>query len=159
TLALGIGANTAIFTVVNGVLLKPLPYLKNPRMVFIESGNKSADRNEFFGASPADFADWRGNSRAFEQMTAYAPSEGFNFTGVDHPESFANARVSTNYFELFGAKPILGRTFTSEDEALTTSPPIMLSYRLWQRRFGGDPAIIGQKLGDTGATVIGVMPA
>ncbi|HMB28269.1 MAG TPA: ABC transporter permease, partial [Blastocatellia bacterium] len=74
TLALGIGANTAIFSVVNAVLLKPLPYLKEPRLVFIESGDKQSDPRGYFGASPADFWDWRAQSRTFQQLAAYAPS-------------------------------------------------------------------------------------
>jgi putative ABC transport system permease protein len=158
TLALGIGANTAIFTVVNAVLLKPLPYLKEPQLVFIESGAKQADPREYYGASPADFWDWRANSQTFQQLAAYAPSDGFNLTGVERPEVFASSRVSTNYFEVFGAKPLLGRAFLPEDEQALPPRTILLSYRLWQRRFGGDPGVIGQTLGNTGVTVIGVMP-
>jgi putative ABC transport system permease protein len=158
TLALGIGANTAIFSVINAVLLKPLPYLKDPRLVFIESGDKRSDPRGYFGASPADFLDWQANSQTFERLAAYAPSEGFKLTGVERPEIFASSRVSANFFQVFGAKPMLGREFLPEDEL--TAPPrtILLSYRLWQRRFGGDPGVVGQTLGNTGVTVIGVMP-
>jgi predicted permease len=157
TLALGIGANTVIFSVVNAVLLKPLPYLKESRLVFIESGDKQSDPRSYFGASPADFRDWRENSRTFQQIAAYAPSEGFKLTGVERPEIFASSRVSSNFFQVFGAKPLLGRAFLPEDEQ--SSPrAVLLSYRLWQRRFGGDPGMVGQTLGNTGATVIGVMP-
>src|SRR5262245_2231948 len=159
TLALGIGANTAIFSVVNAVLLKPLPYLKEPRLVFIESGDKHANPREYFGASPADFLDWQANSRTFEQLAAYAPSDGFTLTGVERPELFVSSRVSTNYFQTFGAKPLLGRAFLPEDELASAPRTILLSYRLWQRRFGGDPGVIGQTLGNTGVTVIGVMPS
>jgi putative ABC transport system permease protein len=159
TLALGIGANTAIFSVVNAVLLKPLPYLKEPRLVFIESGDKHANPREYFGASPADFLDWQANSRTFEQIAAYAPSDGFTLTGVERPEVFASSRVSTNYFQIFGAKPLLGRAFLPEDELASAPRTILLSYRLWQRRFGGDPGVVGRTLGNTGVTVIGVMPA
>jgi putative ABC transport system permease protein len=159
TLALGIGANTAIFSVVNAVLLKPLPYLKEPRLVFIESGDKKADPREYFGASPADFLDWQANSRTFEQLAAYAPSDGFTLTGVERPEVFASSRVSSNFFQIFGAKPLLGRAFLPEDELASAPRTILLSHRLWQRRFGGDPGVIGQTLGNTGWTVIGVMPS
>src|SRR5262245_17347881 len=86
TLALGIGANTAIFSVVNAVLLKPLPYLKEPRLVFIESGNKQADPREYFGASPADFWDLRAQSQTFQELAAYAPSDGFKLTRHQPPE-------------------------------------------------------------------------
>ncbi|HEU0183815.1 MAG TPA: ABC transporter permease [Blastocatellia bacterium] len=159
TLALGIGANTAIFSVVNAVLLKPLPYLKDSRLVFIESGDKQTDPQKYYGASPADFWDWRASSQSFEQFAAYAPSDGFNLTGVERPETFASSRVSTNFFQAFGAKPLLGRAFLPEDELVSAPRTILLSYRLWQRRFGGDPGMIGQTLGNTGWTVIGVMPS
>ena len=159
TLALGIGANTAIFSVVNAVLLKPLPYLKEPRLVFIESGDKQSDPRGYFGASPADFWDWREQSRTLQQLAAYAPSDGFTLTGVERPEVFASSRVSANYFQTFGAKPLLGRAFLPEDELASAPRTILLSYRLWQRRFGGDPAVVGRTLGNTGVTVVGVMPA
>jgi predicted permease len=158
TLALGIGVNTAIFSVVNAVLLKPVPYLNPPRLVVIESGNKQADSREFYGASPADFWDWQAQSKTFEQIAAYSPDGGLEFTGVEKPEFLAGARVSTNFFQTFGAQPMLGRTFSLEDEAANAPDTIVLSYRLWQRRFGGDQKIIGRTLGNTGVTVIGVMP-
>ncbi|HKQ76172.1 MAG TPA: ABC transporter permease [Blastocatellia bacterium] len=158
TLSLGIGANTAIFSVVNAVLLKPLPYLKEPRLVFIESGAKQADPREYYGASPADFWDWRANNQTFEQFAAYAPSDGFKLTGIERPEIFVSSRVSANFFQVFGAKPLLGRAFLPEDELAFPPRTILLSYRLWQRRFGGDPTVVGQTLGNTGVTVIGVMP-
>jgi predicted permease len=159
TLALGIGANTAIFSVVNAVLLKPLPYLKDSRLVFIESGARQTDPREYFGASPADFWDWHAQSRTFQQIAAYAPSDGFSLTGVERPEIFVSSRVSANFFQVFGAKPLLGRAFLPEDELMSAPRTILLSYRLWQRRFGGDPSVVGQTLGNTGATVIGVMPS
>jgi putative ABC transport system permease protein len=159
TLALGIGANTAIFSVVNAVLFKPLPYLKEPRLVFIESGNKQAEPRDYFGASPADFWDWRAQSRTFLEIAAYAPSDGFNLTGVERPEIFPSPRVSANFFQVFGAKPMLGRAFLPEDELASATRTILLSYRLWQRRFGGDPGVVGRTLGNTGVTVVGVMPA
>ncbi len=158
TLGLGIGANTAIFSVVNAVVLKPLPYLKEPRLVLIESGARQADPREYFGASPADFLDWRASSQSFQELAAYAPSDGFNLTGIERPEMFPNSRVTSNYFQVFGVKPLLGRAFLPEDELGPWPKTILLSYRLWQRRFGGDPGVIGQTLGNTGVTVIGVMP-
>ncbi len=158
TLALGIGANTAIFSVVNAVLLRPLPYLKDPRLVFVESGNKQADPREYYGVSPADFWDWQASSQTFQQLAAYAPGEGFNLTGVERPEAFPGSRVSTNFFQVFGAKPLLGRAFLPEDGLSSAPGALLLSYQLWQRRFGGDPSVIGQTLGNTGVTVVGVMP-
>src|SRR5262249_46271904 len=101
--------------------------------------------------------DWQANIQTFERLAAYAPTEGFKLTGIERPEIFASSRVSADFFQVFGAKPLLGRAFLPEDE-LASPPPILLSYRLWQRRFGGDPTVVGQTLGNTGATVIGVMP-
>jgi putative ABC transport system permease protein len=158
TLALGIGANTAIFSVVNAILLKPTPYINDWRLVFVISGDKQTDQG-YHGASPADFLDWQANSKTFQQLAAYSPDGGFTLTGVDRPEFFRGSRVSTNFFEVFGVKPLLGRAFLPEDGLVSAPKTILLSSGLWQRRFGGDPAIIGQRLGNTGVTVIGVIPA
>jgi putative ABC transport system permease protein len=155
-LALGIGANTAIFSVVNAVLLRPLPYVAE-RLVFVEAGRKQAAAKEYAGASPADFWDWQAQSQSFEQLAAFS-GDGFTLTGVDAPESLPGARVSPNYFQTIKAAPLLGRTFTEADGDLQAPDTIVLSYRVWQRRFGGDPNIIGHTLGNTGTTVIGVMP-
>jgi predicted permease len=157
TLALGIGANTAIFSVVNAILLKPTPYLDDPRLVFINSGDKQADPQEYYGASPADFLDWQANSKTFQQLAAYVFG-GVILTGVERPEYLRCSRVSTNFSQVFGVKPLLGRAFLPEDGLVAAPKTIMLSYGLWQRRFGGDPAIIGKSLGNTGMTVIGVIP-
>jgi putative ABC transport system permease protein len=158
TLALGIGANAAIFSVVNAIVLKPTPYLNDPRLVFISSGDKQTDPQGYYGASPADFLDWHSNSKTFQQLAAYSPDGGLTLTGVERPEFFRGNRVSTNFFQVFGVKPLLGRSFLPEDGLVAAPKTILLSYGLWQRRFGGDPAIIGQSLGNTGVTVIGVMP-
>ena len=157
TLALGVGANTAIFSVVNAVFLRPLPYIDPQRLVVIESGNKQSGPQQLAGVSPADFWDWQEQSTAFEHLAAYSGG-GFSLTGVENPESIPQARVSASFFPALGAKPLLGRLFTREDELMGSPAVIVLSYRFWQRRFGGDPAIIGKTLGDTGTTVIGVMP-
>jgi putative ABC transport system permease protein len=156
-LALGIGANTAIFSVVNAVLLRPLPYLDPNRLVFVETGDKQAPSQQLSGASPADFWDWQAQTKTFEQLAAMSGG-GFNLTGVEVPESIPAMRVSTNFFEAFSAKPLLGRVFRPDDGFVKADNTIILSYRLWQRRFGGDPGIIGKTLGDTGTVVIGVMP-
>jgi putative ABC transport system permease protein len=156
-LALGIGVNTAIFSVVNAVLLRPLPYMDPQRLASIGSGDKQAPPEDFGGASPADFWDWQQRSQAFEQLVAVGGG-GFALTGVETPETFPGARVSTNFFEATHAKPLLGRTFRPEDGSVKSPDTIVLSYRLWQQRFGGDASIVGQTLGDTGAEVIGVMP-
>lgn len=157
TLALGIGANTAIFSVVNAVLLRPLPYVDPQRLVVVESGNRQKGPQQFTGASPADFWDWQDQSKAFERLAAISGG-GFSLTGVEDPEIISQARVSASFFSVMNAKPFLGDLFSTEDESVRVPEKIVLSYRFWQRRFGGDPAIIGKTLGDTGVTVAGVMP-
>jgi putative ABC transport system permease protein len=156
-LALGIGANTAIFSVVNTLLLRPLPYIDSDRLILVESGNRQGGAQSFGGVAPADFWDMQAQSEVFEQFVALSGG-GFSLTGVDNPESFPGARVSTNFFDALRARPLLGRTFRDEDGTVKADDTIILSYRLWQERFGGDPNVIGQVLGDTGTTVIGVMP-
>jgi len=157
TLALGIGANTAIFSVVNAVLLRPLPYLSSPRLVYIEEGDKTKGPEQFAGVSPADFWDWQEGSTSFEHLTGFSGG-AFTLTGIETPETFPATRVATNFFQTFGASPLLGRTFQPEDGRMKSTNTIILSHRLWQRRFGGDSKIVGQTLGDTGVVVIGVMP-
>jgi putative ABC transport system permease protein len=156
-LALGIGANTAIFSVVNALLLRPLPYVDSERLVLIESASRQGGAEAFGGVSPADFWDMQQQSQAFEQLAAMSGG-GFSLTGVENPESFPGARVSTNFFDAMHARPLLGRTFRPEDGFVKADDTLILSYRLWQERFGGDPNVIGTTLGDTGTTVIGVMP-
>jgi predicted permease len=158
-LALGIGANTAIFTVVNAVLLRPLPYREPGRLVAIKTINLKSGDSSFGNASPADFADWRAQSKSFEQLAAETGGS-VTLTGVGQPESFPAARVSDDYFAMFGVKPMLGRTFLPDEFKSAAGPTIILSHRLWQRRFAGDPGLVGQTLTLDGkpSTVIGVMP-
>src|SRR5256714_3307395 len=156
-LALGIGANTAIFSVVNALLLRPLPYIDSKRLVLVESMNRQGGAQTLGGVSPADFWDLQQQSETFEQLVAMSGG-GFSLTGVDNPESFPGARVSTNFFDALHARPLLGRTFRAADGTVKADNTIILSYRLWQERFGGDANVIGTPLGDTGTTVIGVMP-
>ena len=157
-LALGIGANSAIFSVVNTVLLKPLPY-KNPDglvMVWEEATHQGFPFNT---PSPANFIDWREQNTVFEGMAAMA-QQSFNLTGVGEPERFDGRRVSANIFALLGVEPVLGRTFRPDEDKPGTRV-VLLSYGVWQRRFGADPAIIGRpvNLNDQSYTVVGVMPA
>ena len=156
-LALGIGANTAIFSVVNAVLLRPLPYIDPARMVVMESGKSQAAPDQFGGVSPADFWEYQDQSQSVEQLVAISGG-GFSLTGVDTPETFSASRVSTNFFDALKVKPALGRAFSSDDGSIKSPEAIILSYDLWQRRFNSDPDIVGMPLGNTGATVIGVMP-
>src|SRR5438552_6795731 len=155
-LALGIGANSAIFSVVNTVLLRPLPY-KNPDklvMVWEEATHLGFPKNT---PSPANFIDWRDQNTVFEGMAAIV-ERSFNLTGVGEPERFDGRRVSANLFALLGVEPHLGRTFRPEEDQPGTHV-VILSYGLWQRRFGSDPSVIGRPLSLNGEhyTVVGVM--
>ncbi|MCI0490673.1 MAG: ABC transporter permease [Blastocatellia bacterium] len=158
-LALGIGANTAIFSVVNTILLRPLPYKDPARLVALESTNPEGGKGFSGGVSPADFWDWHDESRSFEQLAVYGGT-GVSFPTEEQPETIAAARVSVNFFQTFGVEPVLGRAFTPEEGFLNGPKAIILSHRLWQRRFRADPSIVGQTIrADDGAvTIAGVMP-
>ncbi len=158
TLALGIGANTAIFTYVNAILLRPLPIDDPDRMVFLWATNPSQGLNRNLVSAP-DFADWRHRNRAFEDLTALFGAT-HNLTGVDEPVRVSSYRVSASFFPLLGVKPALGRTFLPEEERPGWRRVVVLSHGLWQRRFGADTGVIGQtiKLDGEAYTVIGVMP-
>jgi len=155
-LALGIGANTAIFTVVNAVLLKPLSYPNADRIVeflLIWPGGTGD------AASIPKFHIWQQQTSVFKEVAAYdTAGPGFNITG-DHPEQIHGIHVSEGYFRLFGAPILLGRTFTPQEDAPNGGKVVVLSYGLWQRKFGGDPNVIGRalSLGTDPYTIIGVL--
>jgi putative ABC transport system permease protein len=157
TLALGIGANTAIFSVVNAALLRRLPY-DATRLVAVESFNPQKEKRAY-GASPADFWDWREQSRTFEQLTMFSGG-GIGLKESERIEVISGARVTVNFFATFGVQPMLGRAFDNEEGFVNGPRAVVLSHRLWQRRYGGDPQIVGRTLKTDGAamTVIGVMP-
>jgi putative ABC transport system permease protein len=160
TLALGIGADTAIFSVVDSVLLRPLPYAQPSRLVELW-GNVKRIKIERRGASYPDFYDWRAQSRSFETMASLDPGV-FTLTGVDEPERLSGEFVSQTYFDLLGVRPALGRTFRrEEDQVPQRNAVIVIGDSLWKRRFGGDPAIAGRTLqiGGKDYTILGVMPA
>jgi predicted permease len=153
TLALGIGANTAIFSVVNAVLLNPLAYHDPDRLVtLLHYGNAPV--------APANYIDWRDQSQSFETMAA-AEYWSPNLTGVDSPEHIPGLRVTQNMFPMLGIAPLIGRTFLPGEDQTGSEHEIVLSYRLWQRRFNGDPQILGKPilLNGQGFTIVGVMPA
>jgi putative ABC transport system permease protein len=158
-LALGIGANTAIFSVVNTVLLRPLPYKDPERLVMVW---EDASRHGYPRDTPAaaNFVDWRDQNQVFENMAAIA-DESFNLTGVGEPERLEGRRVSGNLFTLLGVEPQIGRVFTTTEDQPGAQRVVLLSYALWQRRFGGDGNIVGKPLTLNGESyiVIGVMPA
>src|SRR6266496_2340521 len=156
-LALGIGANTAIFSVVNAVLLRPLPF-KHPEQLVMLWENAAHLGFPKDTPSPANFLDWQKQAQSFTGMAAMV-ERSFNLTGVGEPERLEGRRVSANLFDLLGVRALLGRTFVPEDDR-PGSHVVLLSYSLWQRRFGSDPSIIGRvvTLNGESYTVIGVMP-
>lgn len=151
-LALGIGANTAIFSVVNGVLLRPLPYQSPEQLVTILHEDTAP-------VAPSNYLDLKKQSQSFESMAA-AQMWGPNLTGRDQPEHLRGLQLSANMFHLLGVNPVLGRTFTTGEDQPGNDRVVVLSNRLWQRRFGADQNIVGQQLTLDGASymVIGVMP-
>jgi len=156
-LALGIGANTAIFSVINAVLLKPLPYPQSDRIVVLMN---SSPQGTFPGASVPKYNVWRRQTQALEDVTAYdTGGPGINLSGGDHPEQVKGIHVSHEFFHLFGARTLLGRTFSPEDDRPRGGNLVVLSHGLWQRRFGSDPAIVGKPLtlGGESYTIIGVV--
>jgi predicted permease len=158
TLALGIGANTAIFSVVNAVLLRPLPYADDERLVMIW-GKFPAAGTERASVSVPEFIDYRDRTHSFAQIGIYGDKD-FTLTGRGEAERFTGALVSANLLSLLGVNPALGRHFLVEENQPDRSHVVILSYGLWQRRFGGDPQLIGQGiiLDGLNYTVVGVMP-
>ncbi|HSN85871.1 MAG TPA: ABC transporter permease, partial [Thermoanaerobaculia bacterium] len=156
TLALGIGANTAMFSLVDAVLLRPLPYSEPERLVRVRAVNpeKGQDAN----LNPLDFADYRRQARSFKDLAALA-TPTFSLTGGGEPERVRGALVSSNFFRAFGARPALGRDFQPRDEQPEAEPVVILSERLWQRRYNSDPGILGKTivLDDAPATVVAVL--
>jgi putative ABC transport system permease protein len=156
TLALGIGANTAIFSVVNAVLLRPFPYQAPERLVIIQ------ERESGGGFSPSypNFVDWRAQNTAFTSIAAVRQNESFNLTGAGEPERLQGQLVSAEFFSTLGIKPLVGRDFLAEEDRAGATPAVILSYGFWQRRFGNDPGIIGQQLtlNDQSYTVVGITP-
>jgi putative ABC transport system permease protein len=160
TLALGIGANTAIFGVVNAVLLQPLPFAEPDRLVWVwgnirNGGNRAS-------VSPLDYLDYRAQSTSFEQFAATFTIPTFvNLTGSGTPERLEARVVTGNFFQALGVTAALGRTFLPENEKPGNHQVVVLSHRLWQQRFGGEPSIIGKTLTFDGMKyeVLGVMPS
>jgi putative ABC transport system permease protein len=157
TLALGIGANTAIFSVVNGVLLQPLPYPQPEGLVRVYERVPHYGR---FAVAPANFDDWRQQATSFERIAAYVTGSATLAEG-DIPERITNATVSWDLFDLLRVEPVLGRSFRQDEDARQKNQVIVLSHGMWQRRFGGRPDILNRRLvlSGTPTTVVGVMPA
>jgi putative ABC transport system permease protein len=157
TLALGIGANAAIFSVVNAVLLEALPYPQLNRIVFLSEHTEQVHN---MSISYPNFQDWERQNEVFETLGAFQP-DGFVLTGVGRPEQMQGMNVSADFLPTLGAKPILGRLFTKAEDQAGASAVALMSYSLWQRRFGGDPGVIGKSLDLDGRSysVVGVLPA
>ncbi len=156
TLALGIGGNTAIFSVVNAVLLRPLPYVEPDRLVIVWGYHPEIGREE---ASLPDFADWREQSRSFELMAA-AAVRSYSFTGKEEPERLIGAAVTADFFAALRTQPVLGRSFLPEEDRSGAPRVAVLSHGLWQRRFGSKTDVIGRSITLNGLdyTVVGIAP-
>ncbi|MDB6037801.1 MAG: macrolide transporter ATP-binding/permease protein [Verrucomicrobiales bacterium] len=158
TLALGIGANTAIFSVVNTVLLRPLPFHESDRIVQIWS-QRASTKTSRARSSLADIADWKAQSRSFQYLAYYRTGD-FHFTDTPNPGEVRMARVSAEFFGVLGVPPFLGRTLLAEEDVSGHDQVAVLSYSLWQRRFGGDTNLIDHTVGLDGKKylVCGIMP-
>ena len=161
-LALGIGANSAIFSVVNAVLLRPLPYPDADRLVRIwhVPPAKSFPGIPLFSISPANYLDWENQNHVFAQMAIYGGRD-FDLTGTDHPEEVGGSAVSAHFFSVLQVQPMLGRVFTPEENQPGHDQVVILSHRFWQNHFGSDPGIVGRNIHLNGGSylVAGVMPA
>jgi putative ABC transport system permease protein len=157
TLALAIGANTAIFSFLDGVLLKPLPYPEPHRIVNLWEKPPNYPRN---GISALNFLDWKDQQKVFSHIAAISGS-GFTLTGSGEPERLNTQLVSSSYFDLFGSSAALGRTFAPEEDEPGKDKVVVLTHRIWSSRFGADPGILNRSLVLNGKsyTVIGVLPA
>jgi len=155
-LTLGIGADTAIFSVVNSVLLKPLPYDQSERLVFL---SERSPQIEAMSIAYPNFSDWREQNSTFENIGVYR-RQNYNLTGSGEPERIIGNQMSADVFDVLRVKAARGRVFINDEDKPGATPVVVLSHGLWQRRFGGDPEIIGQTLtlNGLGFTVIGIMP-
>jgi predicted permease len=169
-LALGIAANTAVFGVVNTVLLRPLPFPDSQQLTWLTSGRASIAAGRSAGGlsgvtyTVAAFEEFQRRNQSFQQLTSYNPFFGnseYTLTGRFEPQAVAGVMVAENFFQTLGVQPALGRLFAPEECLKGGRPAVLLSYPFWQRQFAGDPAIVGQavNLGKQSATVVGVLPA
>lgn len=166
TLALGIGGNTAIFSVIDQLLLRPLPYPDGEKLVTVTEsfvnafGQSGTTTGRRASVSPANWLDWQRDSKTFQTLAAWRQTTG-TLTGVGDPARLNVQLVSAEFFPLLGVQPLHGRTISADDDRPNGPRVVVLSHRLWQRRFGGDPAVLGRtiQLNDSPAEIIGVMPA
>ncbi len=156
TLTLGIGVNTALFTIVNSVVLNPLPYMQPSRLVSIY---QRTVQFQTAGDTYPNFLDWEKENRSFDVLAAYSERD-FNLTGMGEPEKLLGQMISAGFLSMLGVKPLLGRTFRPEEDQLGASPVVLLADGLWRRRFASSPHILSQSLTMNGKayTVVGVVP-
>ena len=157
SLALGIGANSALFSVINGVLLNPLPFPHANRIVSMFQDKPNFPKGSI---SYPNFLDWRHDNRSFESIAAYRWSD-VTIRGSGEPEEVHAQRVSATLFAILGVQPILGRNFSDDEDRRSANPTVLLSEGLWKRKFGADPDILGKSINVDGAarTVIGIIPS
>ena len=157
TLALGIGANTAIFSIVNAVLLRPLPYAHADRIVFLSESSKEVPS---MSISMADFNDWRARNTVFESMVAYQTAN-VTLTGQGQPQELSARRITAGLFSTLGVKPILGRPLSTDDDKVGAAPVALISDMFWSTQFSRDPHVLGQQIDLNGEqfTIIGVLPS
>ncbi len=155
-LALGIGANSAIFSVVNAVLLRPLPYADPDRLVIMWEKTATQDTS----VSYPNFVDWRNQNQVFEQVAAFR-RDSFNLIGAGEPERLSGRMISSSFFSTLGVKPMRGRDFVAEEDRAGGNAVVILNHGFWQRRFGGAEDIVGKELSlnNQSYTVVGIMPA
>ena len=160
TLALGIGANTAVFSAINAILLHPLPYHDPSRLVLVSETLPLMDGDNPIGVSAQEYLDYARQNSVFSDVAAFEPID-FNLTGAGQPLRINAARISATALPLLGVSPAMGRGFTSEEDRYGSDQVVLLSHSLWESQFGGDPAIVGKSihLDETAYTVVGVMPA
>jgi predicted permease len=160
SLALGIGMNTALFSVVNTLLLKDLPYKDANRLVYI---TEYWPHEPMMPGPPSpDFANWRANLKSVDGIAAYGGgANALNLTGAGEPERIEGTMVTSQLLDLIGCSPVIGRNFTAQEDQLGAAPTVILGYGLWKTRFGGSPDVIGKviQLNDVGRTIVGVLPA
>jgi len=157
TLALGIGASTSIFSLVNGIVLRPLPYGDPDRLVMLEETHGDGER---ISVSWQDFLDWRRRQRSFEAL-ALSRGESFTLTGVDHPQRVKGRRVTGNLFDVLGVRPVIGRGFTAADDAAGIEAKLVVSHAFWQQQLAADPDVLERSLVLDGRSyrIAGVLPA
>ena len=158
TLALGIGATSAIFSVINAVLLKPLPYQEPERLALIWSRWTNFDKTWL---SPAEYLDYKGMTRLFEDVGSWANNGEVALTGAEGAESVPAMQMTANMLSLLGMAPAAGRMFTPEEDIPNGPSVVMLGYELWQRRYGGEASVINRQIQLNGqaVTVVGVLPS